>query len=154
MFNRRVTLNRPKDIDKLLAEHAAHLDKLLWYVEVKWPCNRTASGRAQLLAASHPGKWIPMIWVGADPAVSREYAELLLEFFKASNQGQGFEFGLGLIDVDKVADYSATYEWGAVEWDCVCKLCGGVFQSTNSGAARCAGCIQGAQREPRRKVRQ
>lgn len=151
MFTDRTRLHTHRDLDKILSQNANRLANLLWCIEVRWPSNRTPTGKTQLVIASHPGRWMPMIRVGCDPMISRDYAEMLLEFFKLSNKGNGLEFGLGLVDDARLADDVAAYEWGKVEWDCVCKLCGGVFQSTNAGALRCIECIKAARREPKRK---
>jgi hypothetical protein len=130
-----------KKLDRLiaLATQAGDLPTLYWYVEAKVPGRMTTTGKPQLQAASWPDVWIPVLAVGPDPEISRHYIEILLEAFRASNSGQGIEFGLGLTAIDQL-DGKRCYEWGDACWDCVCVVCGGVFQETTPAVEICDEC--------------
>lgn len=147
----RTQLHTPNDLKKILKQNSHRLDRLCWCIEARWSSARSQSGKVELLIACHPDRFIPLIFVGCCPDVSREWADLLRQFFADSNKGRGLEFGLGLICLDEIPDNAPAYEWGRMEWDCVCKLCAAVFQSTNAAAMRCQECIDKARREPRRK---
>jgi len=132
-----------KHLERLieLTTKAGDLGTLYWYVEAKLPGRMTSTGKPQLQAASWPDVWIPVIPVGPDPQISRHYIEILLEAFRASNGGQGIEFGIGLTSIDQI-ETKKVYEWGEQRWDCICELCGAVFQETTVGIEICAECAR------------
>jgi hypothetical protein len=130
-------------IKQLLAAAAAdhELQYLYWYIEAKVPAKLTGTKAPQLQAASWPGMWIPVVAVGDDPAVSRHWAELLTECFRASNRGM--EFGLGLT-MDELLAEKRVYEWGEAVFDNVCVCCGGVWQASTVGLELCPPCEERA----------
>lgn len=132
IFDRTHFLSNSR-IRQLLAAAAAdnELSYLYWYVEAKVPGRLSGTGRPQLQAASWPGPWIPVLPVG-DPAISRHWADLLVECFRVSNPG--IEFGLGLT-MDELLFDKRAYAWGEERWDNVCVCCGAVFVASTLGSS-------------------
>lgn len=136
----RTYLTTPSDVRKMLdsARQRGQLDRLLWFVEVKLPGSCTRSGKAVLQAASWPKEHIPVIPVTCEPDISRHWAEMLKAMFESGNAGTGCEHALALTNAERLAGLD-WYEFGSVEWDCICCNCGAVFRSTSANAEWC-GC--------------
>lgn len=135
----RTYLTTRTEVSKMLdiARQRNTLASLYWFVEVKLPGIRTRSGKPVLQAAGWPQAHIPVIPVGADPEVSRHYAEMLKAFFEDGNSGTGIEHALALTSAEKLVGMD-WYEFGR-EWDCICAQCGAVFRSTVANDKWC-GC--------------
>jgi len=132
-FKRRIIAEATKD---------GSLHELRWFIEFRAPVRtlpphlRPAGALTgpRVLAAAHPGKWIPVVPVAPDPVESQAYAELLLECIRTKNRGRGFELNVALTDAATLADGYRWYEWGEriPVFDEVCATCGGV------GACACS----------------
>lgn len=135
----RTYLTTPTELKRMIARAVAggHLHRLYWFVQVKIPGSRTRRSRSEIVAASWPKDWIPVIAVGGDPEISRCWADVLLELFVQGNRGTGIEHALCLTDEATLGN-ADWYEWGRV-WDCVCAQCGAVFESTAANEDWC-GC--------------
>lgn len=93
---------------------------LFWYVEA------TAPG-LRVFPAAYPSRWVPVVPVAPDPAVSRRYADLLGEFFKLSNP-PAITFVAALTHVESLEGTGcAWYVWTEdVAIDAICADCGAV----------------------------
>jgi hypothetical protein len=136
----RTYLTTNTELNRMLdrAKRDGFLSRLYWFIEVKLPGSKTRCGKPVLQAASWPKTCVPVILVGGDPEVSRQWAELLKALFEAGNLGTGCEHALALTDKERL-DGLEWYEWGDV-WDCVCGECGAVFASSVPQEAWC-GCV-------------
>ena len=116
------------------AKRDGSLSDLYWFVEFAPPSRaipanvRPAPGTLTgpvTFAASAPGKWIPCVPVAPDPIISQQYAEVMLEVFKASNRGSLAEWALALTTKELLETYH-WYEWGqpVPTVDHICPLCG------------------------------
>lgn len=142
LFN-RTHLHPAKALDRLLdgAKQAGELDRLYWMVEVKVAAALAGTKQPVIAAASWPLGWVPLVPVGNDPALSRHYADLLLECIKTGNRGRLIDCGLALTSTDVIEQGGyQVYEWGEPVWDCVCAQCGRVWQSTTISEEVCTEC--------------
>jgi len=132
-----------KALDRLLAgaKQAGELDRLYWMVEIKVAAKLAGTKQPVIAAASWPFGWVPLVPVADDPALSRHYADLLLECIRTGNRGRLIECGLALTSTDVIEQGGyQVYEWGEPVWDCVCVDCGRVWQSTTVSEEVCNEC--------------
>lgn len=153
------------------AKRDGSLHTLYWHIESRAPASLlppsirppgTLVGSV-VFVASHPGKHIPVIPVGDDPAVSVEYAELLRGWMHSRNRWVQ-DIGVALMPSDLLRGLK-WYEWGdrLPAGDEFCRRCGGVGEcvceagrlalvfaggrlhlSSGGSRALCGRCIQGA----------
>ena len=137
----RATLTSRSTIKRLLAaaQAADELDTLFWFVEMRISPTLAGGRQHTIAAAAYPIGWVPVVPVG-DPAISRHYADLLLECMKSANRGRLIEFGLALTSADVVSEGFQIYEWGDRRWDCVCVACGAVWVATGTYEEICVQC--------------
>lgn len=111
------------------------LHELAWFIQSILPLSkaqaRTMTQQERLdyryRTACAPGKWIPYVPVGCDPAASRCEAEILAAIFTAHNP-PGIKFTPALC-LSADLKRQQTYEFGR-DWDHICNRCGAVFQSS------------------------
>lgn len=98
------------------------------YADLYWYIEATAPG-LRIFPAAYPGRWIPVVPVAPDPAVSRRYADMLGEFFRLSNS-PAVTFVAALTHLESLERTGcAWYLWDRdVEIDAVCADCGCVEQ--------------------------
>ena len=116
------------------AKRDGSLHELYWHVEFRSPVSLLPPWlKAQkplmgsvVFVASHPGKHIPVIPVGDDPAISMEYAELLRGWMWSRNRWVQ-DIGIALMPADLLRGLK-WYEWGdrLPPGDEFCKRCGAV----------------------------
>lgn len=113
---------------------------LFWYIEACLP------GRVHLSAA-HPSVFVPVVRVAPDPEISRHWAHLLAELFRAGNPPTvSYEPAL---THSEALERVPWYEWGDMPVvDVVCRCCGCVEQVdcellAMSPAWVCAECAEG-----------
>lgn len=152
------------------AKRDGSLHTLYWHIEFRAPVSLLPPWlKAQypltgsvVFVASHPGKCIPVIPVGDDPAVSMEYAEILKGWMHSRNRWVQ-EIGIALMPFDLLG--RQWYEWGdrLPAGDEFCRRCGGVGEcvceasrlalvaangrlhlSDGGQRALCGRCVQGA----------
>lgn len=141
-MSERDTLQSKKRLGRILADAqaAGELHQLYWFVEMRVSPSLSKLKRHIIAACAYPVGWVPVVPVGDDPTVSRHYAEALMECLKTGNRGRLLEFGLALTNQEIVDSGFQIYEWGAPVWDCVCAVCGAVWQSTTANEEICGGC--------------
>lgn len=147
------------------------LHTLYWHIEFRSPVSLLPPWlKAQnpltgsvVFVASHPGKHIPVIPVGDEPAISMEYAELLRGWMHSRNRWVQ-DIGIALMPADLLRGLK-WYEWGdrLPPGDEFCKRCGAVGEcvcdagrlalvagggrlhlSRGGQRALCGRCVQGA----------
>ena len=116
------------------AKRDGSLHELYWHIEFRSPVSLLPPWlKAQnpltgsvVFVASHPGKHIPVIPVGSDPAISMEYAELLRGWMHSRNRWVQ-DIGIALMPADLLRGLK-WYEWGdrLPPGDEFCRKCGGV----------------------------
>ena len=100
------------------AKRDGSLHTLYWHIEFRSPVSLLPPWlKAQnpltgsvVFVASHPGKHIPVIPVGSDPAISMEYAELLKGWMHSRNRWVQ-DIGIALMPADLLRGLK-WYEWG------------------------------------------
>ncbi len=118
------------------AKRDGSLHTLYWHIEFRSPVSLLPPWlKAQnpltgsvVFVASHPGKHIPVIPVGDDPAISMEYAELLRGWMWSRNRWVQ-DIGIALMPADLLSGLK-WYEWGdrLPPGDEFCRKCGGVSE--------------------------
>ena len=153
------------------AKRDGSLHTLYWHIEFRSPVSLLPPWlKAQnpltgsvVFVASHPGKHIPVIPVGSDPAISMEYAELLKGWMHSRNRWVQ-DIGVALMPADLLRGLK-WYEWGdrLPPGDEFCKRCGAVGEcvcdasrlalvagrgvthlSDGGNRTLCGRCVQGA----------
>ena len=116
------------------AQRRGELAQLAWFIQGERRLSKSERrgltseqiAAAQCRTASSPGQWVPYIAVGCQPWVSREWADMLAQMFAASNDEWKFSPALCLTsELDQIRQ---RYEFGDT-WDCICSVCGAVFQA-------------------------
>lgn len=110
------------------AGERGELDTLAWFVEMR-------TGPIQYAGAPWPGALVPVVAVGDDPEISRQWAEILAALFQTANRGR--EFALALTTWDLLESTGVQwYEWGMTAFDVVCEGCGAIGNDCNCRAIR------------------
>ena len=115
------------------------LGQLYWFVEVEFPKRMLPPGIKRRQPAQWPHGCIPVIAAGPDPAVQREWAEMLAAVFAGGNVGRGITFRPALTSQDLLAGLR-WYEYGEQpqqEIDHVCAKCGQVHRAGAVATIRC-----------------
>lgn len=100
------------------ASERGELSTLAWFVEMR-------IGAVQHAGAPWPGSLVPVVAVGDDPEISRQWAEVLAELFKTANRSK--EFAVALTTWDLLESTGVRwYEWGERSFDIVCEGCGAI----------------------------
>lgn len=121
------------------AQRDGTLGELYWYVEAEFPKRMLPPGIKRKQPAQWPHGFIPVIAAGPDPAVQREWAELLTAVFASGNVGRGIAFRPALTNAALLADLR-WYEYGEQpneEVDHVCAKCGQVHRARAGATIRC-----------------
>lgn len=122
------------------AKRQGRLCDLYWFVNAYVPGHHYPDGKARVQPAMFPARYVPVICMACDEVASRHDADVLRELFGLVNRGRGFEFVVEVTDIHELQSGNwQWYEWGAT-WDCVCRVCGGVFADTSPQVEICEGC--------------
>lgn len=123
------------------AKWQGKLHDLYWFVNAYIPGRYYDDRRAKVQPAMFPKLFVPVIRMTPDEVESRHYADVLSEIFSFVNRGRGFDFAVEITDIHELQSGNwQWYEWGSVQWDCVCGVCGGVFADTSPQLDICEEC--------------
>ena len=112
------------------AKGKGKLCDLYWFVNAYIPGRYYEDGRTKVQPAMYPKTAVPVVQIGPDETLSRHEADVLAEIFRVVNRCRGFEFAVEVTDIHELRSGNwQWYEWG-MRWDCVCVVCGRVFEDT------------------------
>lgn len=103
---------------KVLAGAQGNYAGLHWYVEAR------VSHRL-IVPVCWPDRWVPLVAVGNDPAISRQYVEILCALVASNSAHDGTEFNVALTHDEAL--HAAGTQWYAFgEQDHICRWCAAV----------------------------
>jgi len=123
------------------AQKVDELDCLYYFVEMDVPRSLRTAPDANLVAATYPAGWIPVVSLVPDPRIAEHYAHLLCALMEEGNRGRGIVFRVELTSRDVLDGRGLKwYVWGEaipVRVDAICAVCGGVHRVTPGQSPSC-----------------